>query len=112
MKSWCLVASALLMWSGSALSARAQELRYLGPASASTGWIELAPAGATEIAVGAELPGWGRVARIFESHLVLQWRVSDADRERLRSQGMATYDVLELHIPRVDVGTPPLPAPR
>jgi hypothetical protein len=111
MRAWRLVSSGLLLWTGSTLPAQAQELRYLGLGSPTTGWIELAPGLATEITVGADIPGWGRVAAISESHLVLQWPVSDADQQRLRSQGMAAYDMLELHIPRVDVGTPPLPAP-
>lgn len=106
------VCSALLIWTWSAMAAHAQELRYLGPSSGTTGWIELAPGQAREITVGAEIPGWGNVARILESHLVVERRVSEAEQERLRSQGMATYEVLELYIPRVDLGTQPLPAPR
>ncbi|MGH7314202.1 MAG: hypothetical protein ACREJV_13585 [Candidatus Rokuibacteriota bacterium] len=112
MKTSRAVCTALVIWTWSAMVAHAQELRYLGPSSGTTGWIELAPGQATEVTVGAEIPGWGRVARIVESHLVIERRVSEAEQERLRSQGMAAYEVLELLIPRVDLGTHPLPAPR
>lgn len=98
---------ALGMWS--APSAQPQALRYLGPdSSRPTGWIELAGEQAREVAVGEEIPGWGRVRDITETHLGIEQPVSEAEQARLRSQGMAAYEVLELVIPRADLGSVPL----
>ncbi|MGH7324140.1 MAG: hypothetical protein ACREJ9_05770 [Candidatus Rokuibacteriota bacterium] len=106
---WSLLV--ISMWS--AVVVHAQELRYLGPnSSRPTGWIELSRGQVREVAVGEEIPGWGRVVEIAEMHLAVEQPVSEAEQDRLRSQGMATYEVLELRIPRADLGALPLPSPR
>jgi hypothetical protein len=91
--------AALLGWWGVAVG-QVQELRYLGPApGTANGRIELG-AGVYDVAVGSQIPGWGQVASITPTHLVVRQRLTEAEQEHLRSQGMVTYDVLELHIPR------------
>src|SRR5258706_6422613 len=48
----------------------AQEFRYWGKqADTATGWIEIGRA-SYEIRPGTEIPGWGRVREVAESHLV------------------------------------------
>ena len=113
MNTWRVVLSALVIWMWSVTLVHAQELRYLGPSPGTpAGRIELGPGQVREVAVGTEIPGWGQVTTISETHLVVRQRLSEAEQDRLRSQGMATYDVLELHIPRADLGAQPLPSPR
>lgn len=112
MKPSRAVWTALVIWTSLATLAHAQELRYLGPGPGTTAWVELAPGQVREVTVGAEIPGWGRVAKIFATHLVVERRVSEAEQERLRNQGMAVYEALELHIPRIDMGAQPLAVPR
>lgn len=102
----CRVASIVLaLWMAAVTAAQAQGLRYLGSdAGTPIGRVELTPGQLTEIRVGDEIPGWGRVTNISETHLVVERRLSPAEQDRLRSQGAAVYSVLELHIPRADLG--------
>jgi hypothetical protein len=102
MKTW-RAAWLCALWLGSAIAGHAQELRYLGPSPGT-------PNGRVEL--GTQIPGWGQVSKITETHLVIRHRLSEAEHERLRSQGMATYDVLELHIMRAAPEAQPLPPPR
>jgi len=113
MKTYGALWGILIVWLWSAAVVQAQEFRYLGPSpSMTTGRIELAPGQVREVSVGDEIPGWGRVIVITETHLVVERRLSEAEQERLRSQGMAVYTVLELRIPRADLGAQPLPPRR
>jgi hypothetical protein len=113
MNTWRVVLSAFVIWMWSATVGHAQELRYLGPSPGTpNGRIELGAGRVHEVTVGTEIPGWGQVSNLTETHLIVRHRLSEAEQERLRSQGMATYDVLELHIPRAAPETQPLPSSR
>jgi hypothetical protein len=113
MKTWRAAWLAGALWLGSAIAGHAQELRYLGPSPGTpNGRVELGAGQVHEVTVGTQIPGWGQVSKITETHLVIRHRLSEAEHERLRSQGMATYDVLELHIMRAAPEAQPLPPPR
>lgn len=113
MKTRLAALSVIVICTAWAMVAHAQELRYLGPSPGTPfGRIVLGADQVHEVAVGSEIPGWGQVTTIAETHLVVRQRVSEAEQDRLQSQGMATYDALELHIPRVDLGAQPMPSPR
>jgi len=103
----CGVLVALWLCSGAAV--HAQGLSYLGPnPGAPTGWIEIAPGQVTEVRVGDEIPGWGAVTQIVETHLVVERRLSQAEQDQLRARGAAVYQVLEIQIPRTDLEAEPL----
>jgi hypothetical protein len=96
---------ALRLWSATVV--QAQELRYLGPSPGTpTGRIELAPGQVREVTVGDEIPGWGRVREVGDDHLIVERVLGEADQERLQSEGMMPYDVLELRILREDLRFP------
>lgn len=104
--SWVLW-GAVAFWIGWTAVGEAQQLRYQGPTpGAETGQIELAPGQVRAVAVGEEIPGWGRVTELAETHLLVEQRVSEAEQERLRSQGKVVYEILELRIPRTGPGAP------
>jgi len=108
-----LVAFGVVICTWWAMIAQAQELRYLGPSPGTPfGRIAIGPDQVQEVSVGTEIPGWGQVTTIAETHLVVRQRLSEAEQDRLRNQGMAAYDALELHIPRADLGAQPMPPPR
>ncbi|HSF07238.1 MAG TPA: hypothetical protein VLG10_15755 [Methylomirabilota bacterium] len=112
MKTWRAALLVCALWLGSVMVGHAQELRYLGPSpGTSNGWIELGAGGVYEVTVGTQIPGWGQVSKITPTHLVIRHRLSEAEQERLQSQGMATYDVLEVHIIRATPEAQPLPSP-
>lgn len=113
MKTWRAALLACVLWLSSVIVGHAQELRYLGPSPGTpNGRIELGAGRVHEVTVGTEIPGWGQVSNITETHLVVRHRLSEAEQEHLRSQGMATYNVLELHILRAAPESQPLPSPR
>ncbi len=104
------VLACLVGWWGATVG-HAQELRYLGPdPGTANGRIELEAGRIHEVSVGTQIPGWGQVSSITQTHLVVRHRLSQAEQEHLRSQGMVVYDVLELHIPRAAPEPEPLPA--
>jgi len=96
-------------WLCSGAAVHAQGLSYLGPnPGASTGWIEIAPGQVTEVRIGDEIPGWGSVIQIVETHLVVERRLSQAEQDQLRARGALVYQVLEVQIPRTDLEAQPL----
>jgi|SRR5262245_37956045 len=112
MRTCRAVWSALVIGMFTAGAVHAQALRYLGPDPATpTGWVELAPGQVLQVKVGDEIPAWGVVAQITEMYIALERRLSDAEQEQLRSQGKVVYQVLELRIPRADLGAQ-LPEPQ
>jgi hypothetical protein len=100
-----VVWAAAALWAGWTAVGVAEPLRYEGRTpGAQTGQIELAPGHVREVAVGDEIPGWGRVTDVAETHMLIEQRVSEAAQARLRSQGKAVYEILELRIPRTGPG--------
>lgn len=94
----CLLSTAAL---------QAQELRYWGKTPGSTkGWIELGPGQYYEVAEGDAIPGWGRVQELGDYSLVVEQVLTEAEKERLRSQGVMAHDVLEIQIPHMGLSFP------
>ena len=95
-----LLAAALLV----ASPASADPLRYWGKDPGMPGgWIDLGEAGSFAVEAGTEIPGWGRVKAVTESHLVLERPLTGAEKLALREQDLLVYDVLEIHVPRRDL---------
>ena len=79
--------------------ADAQELRYLGKLSGQeTGLIQISGQD-YEVAEGTLIPGWGTIRKITETHLVLDKALSEGDKEELRLQGAAVFDVFQILVP-------------
>ena len=77
----------------------AQELHYLGKSQGQeTGWIQISGKD-YEVSVGSLIPGWGTIRQITETHLVMDKALSEGDKEELRLQGAAVYDVLQILVP-------------
>jgi hypothetical protein len=76
-----------------------QDLHYLGKSSGQeTGWIQISGKD-YEVAEGTLIPGWGTIRQITETHLVIDKTLSEEDKEDLRLQGAAVFDVLQILVP-------------
>ena len=101
MKTRMGIGAVMAVWLLWASALHGQEIRYWGKTPGATkGWVETQPGQYAEVGVGEEIPGWGRVKDVGDDHLIVEWVLSEADKERLRQQGMMAYDVLEIRIPR------------
>ena len=88
----------------------AESLRYWGAqGGTATGWVELGHKTFREVAPGMEIPGWGRVKEIGEDRIVVERPLTEAEKTDLEERGAATYDALEIHIPREDLRVQPPP---
>jgi hypothetical protein len=112
MKSIALIAGVLASVLAFASSGAAQPpLSYLGKPAASapdsaTGLIELGHGAYYEVGPGTEIPAWGRVKEVNESHLVLEQVRAEAEKRQMRQLNVMAYDVLEIHILRHDLRHP------
>ena len=92
-------------------AAPAGELKYLGK-SATVGFGHILHDGRPyEVGPGWEIPGWGRVQEITDTTLVVDYQLSDADKERTRAAGGAPHDVKRALILRDDLHRIPVRAP-
>jgi UDP-glucose 4-epimerase len=92
-----------------AFPADAQELRYLGKLSGQeSGWIQISGKD-YEVSEGTLIPGWGTVKQITEAHLVIDKALSEGEKEGLRIQGGAVYDVLQIFVPHKALRVVPAP---
>ena|SRR5215831_9219632 len=104
MKIASLASGAMVVWFVCVSVGHAEQLRYWGQnADTVTGVIQLGTNHHAGIEVGAEIPGWGRVKRMSDSHLVVEQVLTKEQREALSRQGAQVHDVLEIHIPREDL---------
>jgi hypothetical protein len=90
-------------------------LSYLGRQTSATGLIELGHGEYFEVGPGTEIPAWGRVKEVNDSHLVLEQVRAEAEKLQMRQLNAMVYDVLEIHILRHDLRHPTsdrLPRPR
>ena len=82
-------------------------LRYWGTqAGTATGLVELRHGEYYEVEPGMEIPGWGRVKDVSDSHLVVEQVRTEAEKRQLRARDAMAYDVLEIHVPRHDLRNP------
>jgi hypothetical protein len=89
--------------------ADAQEVHYLGKSSGQeTGLIQISGKN-YEVSEGSLIPGWGTVRQITETHLVLDKALSEEDKEELRLQGAAVYDILRILVPHEALRVVPAP---
>jgi hypothetical protein len=116
MRTIALIAGVLSAGLVAASPGAGQELRYWGKqAGTASGRIEMGHGAYYEIGPGTEIPGWGRVKEVSESHLVVERVLTESQKSQLREQGAMVYDVLHIHIPNEDLRRPPpasIPRPR
>ena len=55
------------------------------------------------------IQGWGTIRQITETHLVLDKTLSEEDKEELRLQGAAVYDILQILVPHEALRVVPAP---
>ncbi|HAR95668.1 MAG TPA: hypothetical protein DCR97_06870 [Deltaproteobacteria bacterium] len=96
------VSGLLVMAVISAFNGVAEEIRYIGKlngqdAAVVTAGYEI------QVSVGTSIPGCGTVTQITDTHLIVERRLSDSEKEALKRQGAAAYSVIETHIPREDL---------
>jgi hypothetical protein len=87
-----------LLVSASVLSG--QELRYLGRdvQDVKKGWIEM-QGQYYEVVAGTAISGWGTVIDVSESYLIMQHTLTETEKDNLRRQGAAVYNVNQIKIP-------------
>jgi hypothetical protein len=49
------------------------------------------------------IPDYGTVTQITDTHLIVERRLSDSEKEDLKRRGAAAYSVIETRIPREDL---------
>ena len=96
-----------------AVPAAEAELRYLGlnQGAAAGGVIHLGGQ-LYAVDVGEVIPNWGTVATLDADEIVVKRVLSGVEKEALRAQGKAVYDVQHMHVRNIyqmlpHVGTTP-----
>ena len=65
----------------------------------------------SEVAIGDEIPGWGKVVKISDSKLNVERRLTDAEKDDLYARGQTPVDKVRAHIPRNAFLGIPAPGP-
>jgi hypothetical protein len=101
--AWSVFAAAIA-WNTAPPALSAEHLRYWGMSPDTTaGIIELGGNQRARVVVGSEIPGWGRVKALTDSHLVVERVLTDLDKQELEDQGAMVYDRIETRVPREDL---------
>ena len=98
---WPIALSVAIVLAATAAS-QAQPLLYWGR-EARAGWIQLGAGKAQTVEPGTEIPAWGRVKEVHDDRIVVERRVTEAEKQDLEARGALVYDVLEIHILREDL---------
>jgi len=85
------------------MPAAAGELKYLGKSTTPGRGHILHGGQAYEVDRDTDIPGWGRVKDITETTLVVDYELTDADKEQIRAVGGAPHDVKRTLILRDDL---------
>jgi hypothetical protein len=107
MKSQVVIGGMFMAWAALPTPGHTDQLRYWGARpDASVGWIEVGDQRYYEVTEGTEIPTWGSVKEIREDRLIVERRLSEPEKARLRESGALVHDLFEFHIPREDLRHP------
>ena len=110
-----MLSGIIIAWGIATSALGGETLRYWGTGpDPATGTIEIGKGRYERVTVGTEIPGWGRVTALTDSHLVVERVLSDLDKQELADKGAMVYDRIEMRFSREDLlyGRPlPWPQP-
>lgn len=96
------VSGLLVILALSPLAVKAEEVSYIERLSNQDATVVIAGK-ESQVSVGTSIPDCGTVTQITDTHLIMERRLSDSEKEELKRQGAAPYSVIETRIPREDL---------
>ena len=100
MKAKAVVLGTIALLVVSVSSVSSQDVRYLGRDAQDVrqGWIEM-QGQYYHVVVGTVISGWGTVTEVADTHIVTEYALTETEKEDLRRQGAAVYNVVQIRIP-------------